>query len=104
MKNKAENNRGEMSKISFSRVILKMIGICISFKSSPFAYLLFLSTSLAFTFPLVVNVHLIRVLLDDIPLFQEGGLPFKTILLTVLLLACDRTSQRAHNQCFRRVV
>jgi ATP-binding cassette, subfamily B, bacterial len=69
---------------SFARVILKMIGL--TFRATPWAFSLFLLSCVIFTGLLIADFHFIRVLLDELPLFVDGKIAYKTVLLTVLLL------------------
>jgi ATP-binding cassette, subfamily B, bacterial len=71
-------------KQPFTRVIVKMIGL--TFRASPWAFVLFLLSCVIFTGLLIADFHFIRVLLDGLPLFVDGKIAYKTVLLTVLLL------------------
>ena len=42
--------------------------------------------SLVFTALLLADLHYVRVLLDDLPLFADGEIQYRAVLLTVLLL------------------
>ena len=68
----------------FVTVILKMIGL--SYRADPRAYSLFIVSSLVFTSLLIADLHLVRTLLDGLPLFVEGRIAYRTVLLTILLL------------------
>ena len=78
------DSSNHLSPPPFARVIWKMIAL--TFHTSPLAYLLFITTSLVFTALLIADLHLVRVLLDDLPLFAGGEIAYRTVLLTVLLL------------------
>lgn len=80
MKSRGDSTR----RLPFVRVVWKMVGL--SLHTSPGAYVLFLMTSLIFTALLIADLHLIRVLLDDLPLFSEGKLEYGAVLVTVILL------------------
>ncbi len=69
---------------SFARVIGAMLSL--AFHTQPWLFLAYLLSSIAFTVLLVVDLHLVRLLLDHLPLFVEGSLSFQTVLVTVLLL------------------
>lgn len=69
---------------SFAHVIVAMLRL--AFRTQPWLFLVYLLSSAVFTVLLVVDLHLIRVLLDRLPLFVEGGLTFQTVLVTILLL------------------
>lgn len=73
-----------VNRPSFVRVILAMFRIAIH--THPIMTLIYLLTSLAFTALLIADLHLIRVLLDRLPLFSEGKLSFPAVILTILLL------------------
>jgi len=70
---------------SFIRVIVAMIGV--AFRTHPMIFIVYLITSLGFTALMIADLHLIRVLLDKLPLFAEGQISYQAILLTILLLA-----------------
>lgn len=69
---------------SIARVVGAMVRV--AFHTHPTMFLVYLLTSLAFTALLVADLHLIRVLLDRLPLFIEGQISYRAVLLTVLLL------------------
>jgi ATP-binding cassette subfamily B protein len=69
---------------SFIRVIAAMIGI--AFHTHPMMFIVYLITSVFFTALLIADLHLIRVLLDKMPLFAEGQISYQAVLLTILLL------------------
>lgn len=69
---------------SFLRVILAMLGI--AFRAHPGMFWIYLVTSLGFTALLIADLHLIRVLLDQMPLFSNGQIAYRAVLLTILLL------------------
>ena len=77
-------NKNLRERRGFARVIGRMT--VLSFQSSPRAFFLFIATSLLFTLLLVADIHLIRTLLNKLPLFVEGKIYYRTVLLTVLLL------------------
>ena len=52
----------------------------------PACFLVYLLTSLGFTALLVADLHLVRLLLDRLPLFTAGELSYQAVLLTILLL------------------
>lgn len=69
---------------SFARVIAAMLRL--AYRTQPWLFGAYLLSSAVFTALLVVDLHLIRVLLDRLPLFVEGSLTFQAVLGTVLLL------------------
>jgi ATP-binding cassette, subfamily B, bacterial len=69
---------------AFARVIAAMLRLAC--RTQPWLFGAYLLSSAAFTALLVVDLHLIRVLLDRLPLFVEGSLTFQAVLGTVLLL------------------
>lgn len=69
---------------SFFRVVGTMLGI--AFRTHPVVFLTYLLTSLGFTALLIAELHLIRVLLDQMPLFAAGQISYGAVLLTILLL------------------
>jgi ATP-binding cassette subfamily B protein len=69
---------------SFIRVIVAMIGV--AFRTHPMMFIVYLIASLGFTALLIADLHLIRVLLDRLPLFVEGRISYHAVLLTILLL------------------
>jgi ATP-binding cassette subfamily B protein len=68
----------------FWRVILAMIRL--AWRTHPGMFLTYLLTSLGFTALLVADLHLVRLLLDRLPLFTAGQLTYQAVLLTVLML------------------
>ncbi len=68
----------------FWRVILAMIRL--AWRTHPGMFLIYLLTSLGFTALLVADLHLVRLLLDRLPLFTAGQLTYQAVLLTVLML------------------
>ncbi len=68
----------------FWRVILAMIRL--AWRAHPGMFLTYLLTSLGFTALLVADLHLVRLLLDRLPLFTAGELSYQAVLLTVLML------------------
>ena len=77
-------NSSPPTKQSFARVIVKMVGL--TSRASPRAFVLYLVSCVVFTALLIADFHFIRVLLDELPLFVDGKIAYKTVLLTVLLL------------------
>ncbi len=69
---------------SFARVIRAMLRL--AFRTQPWLFLVYLLSSAGFTALLVADLHLIRVLLDRLPLFVGGSLTFQAALGTILLL------------------
>lgn len=69
---------------SFARVISAMLRL--AFRTQPWLFSAYLVSSAAFTGLLVVDLHLVRVLLDRLPLFVDGSLSLQAIFGTVLLL------------------
>lgn len=69
---------------SFWRVMLAMLRL--AWQSHPGMFIAYLLTSLGFTLLLVADTHMVRVLLDQLPLFTSGKLTFQAVLLTVLIL------------------
>ena len=72
------------SRPSFARVIGAMLRL--AFRTQPWIFLIYLLSSAGFTLLLVADLHLIRVLLDRLPLFVEGSLTFQAVFETILLL------------------
>lgn len=70
---------------SFLRVVWVMLGLAV--RTHPRMFAIYLVASLGFTGLLVADLHLVRVLLDQAPLFVDGQIAYRTILLTILLLA-----------------
>jgi len=58
----------------------------LAFRTQPWLFSAYLVSSAAFTGLLVVDLHLVRVLLDRLPLFVDGTLSLQAIFGTVLLL------------------
>jgi ATP-binding cassette subfamily B protein len=69
---------------SFARVIGAMLRL--AYRTQPWLFGAYLLSSASFTGLLVVDLHLIRVLLDRLPLLVEGSLTFQAVLGTILLL------------------
>jgi len=69
---------------SFARVILAMLRV--AWRTHPTVFLVYLFTSLGFTALLIADLHLIRVLLDRLPLCADGQISYQAVLLTILLL------------------
>jgi ATP-binding cassette subfamily B protein len=69
---------------SFFRVILAMLRL--AWSAHPRMFLVYLFTSLGFTALLVADLHLVRLLLDRLPLFVDGKLSYQAVLGTILLL------------------
>lgn len=90
---------------SFARVIVIMA--CVAAKTSPTAYLLFLATSALFTVLLIVDLHLVRVLLDALPLYADGRISYSAVLVTILLLGgvnlIDSLSNGAANYLYEHL-
>lgn len=72
------------SRPPFTRVIGAMLRL--AFKTQPWLFLAYLFSSAGFTLLLVADLHLVRLLLDRLPLFVEGSLMFQAVLETILLL------------------
>jgi ATP-binding cassette subfamily B protein len=58
----------------------------LAFRTQPWLFSAYLLSSAAFTGLLVVDLHLVRVLLDRLPLFVDGSLSLQAVFGTVLLL------------------
>jgi len=69
---------------SFARVISAMLRL--AFRTNPWLFLVYLLSSAGFTALLVANLHLIRLLLDRLPLFAAGQISYQAVLITILLL------------------
>ena len=69
---------------SFSRVIIAMVSL--AFRTQPWIFLIYLLSSALFTGLLIADLHLVRVLLDQLPMFVDGTLTIKDIVGTILLL------------------
>jgi ATP-binding cassette, subfamily B, bacterial len=69
---------------SFARVIGAMLRL--AFRIQPWLFVAYLLSSAGFTLLLVADLHLVRLLLDRLPLFVEGRLTLQTALGTILLL------------------
>jgi len=69
---------------SFTRVMLAMTRL--SWRAHPRMFLVYLLTSIGFTALLVADLHMVRVLLDQLPQFTDGVLSYQDVLLTVLIL------------------
>ncbi len=69
---------------SFARVIGAMLRLAIH--TQPWLFLIYLLSSAVFTLLLIADIHLVRVLLDRLPLFVDGSLTFQAVLGTILLL------------------
>jgi len=69
---------------SFIRVIGAMLRL--AFRTHPKIFIIYLLTSAIFTAMLIANLHLIRVLLDQLPLFADGQISSQTVLATIILL------------------
>ncbi len=72
------------SRPSFARVIGAMLHL--AFRTQPWLFVIYLLSSAGFTILLVADLHLIRVLLDRLPLFVDGNLTFQAVLGTILML------------------
>ncbi len=79
-----KSSEAKQPRPSFPRVMGAML--CLAFRTQPWLFLIYLLTSAGFTLLLVADLHLIRVLLDRLPLFVEGSLSFQAVLETILLL------------------
>ncbi len=69
---------------SFGRVIGAMLRL--AFRTQKWLFWAYLLSSAAFTGLLVVDLHMVRVLLDRLPLFVDGSLSLQAVFGTVLLL------------------
>lgn len=69
---------------SFACVINAMLRL--AFRTQAWLFSAYLLSSAAFTGLLVVDLHLVRVLLDRLPLFVDGSLSQQAVFGTVLLL------------------
>jgi ATP-binding cassette subfamily B protein len=69
---------------SFARVIGAMLRL--AFRTQPWIFLVYLLSSAGFTLLLIADLHLIRILLDRLPLFIDGSLTLQAVLETILLL------------------
>jgi ATP-binding cassette subfamily B protein len=74
----------KLARPSFARVINAMVRL--AFHTQPWIFLIYLLSSAGFTVLLIADLHLIRVLLDRLPLFVDGNLTFQAILGTILKL------------------
>jgi ATP-binding cassette subfamily B protein len=72
------------ARLSFTHVIGAMLRL--AFRTQPWLFLVYLLSSAGFTLLLVADLHLVRLLLDRLPLFVEGSLTFQLALGTILLL------------------
>ncbi len=79
-----KSNEAKLPRPSFARVIGAMLRL--AFRTQPWIFLIYLLSSAGFTLLLVADLHLIRVLLDRLPLFVNGSLTFQAVLETILLL------------------
>jgi hypothetical protein len=52
----------------------------LAFRTQPWLFVIYLLSSAGFTILLVADLHLIRVLLDRLPLFVDGNLTFQAVL------------------------
>ena len=68
----------------FWKVIRAMIKL--AWRAHPGMFLTYLLTSLGFTALLVADLHLVRLLLDRLPLFTAGELSYQKVLITILML------------------
>lgn len=69
---------------AFWRVVGAMLRL--AYQTHPWLFLLYLLSSLLFTALLVVNLHLVRVLLDQLPLLANGQIALGTVIVTILVL------------------
>jgi ATP-binding cassette subfamily B protein len=60
--------------------------IRVAYRTHPTIFLVYLLTSVGFTALLIADLHLIQVLLDQLPLFSAGQISYQAVLLTILLL------------------
>ncbi len=77
-------SEAKLPRASFARVIGAMLHL--AYHTQPWVFLIYLLSSIGFTLLLVADLHLVRVLLDRLPLFVEGSLTFHAVLETILLL------------------
>jgi ATP-binding cassette subfamily B protein len=77
-------SEAKLPRPSFARVIGAMLRL--AFRTQRWIFLVYLLSSAGFTLLLVADLHLIRVLLDRLPLFVDGSLTLQAVLETVLLL------------------
>ncbi len=69
---------------SFWHVIGAMARL--AYQAHPWVFLIYLVSSLLFTALLVVNLHLVRVLLDRLPLLANGQIALGSVVVTILVL------------------
>ena len=69
---------------AFVRVIGAMLRL--AYQTHPWMFIIYLLSSLAFTALLIADLHLVRVLLDRLPLFANGQLTLQAVVMTILLL------------------
>lgn len=74
----------ERRRPSFWRVIGAMLRL--AYQTHPWLFVIYLLSSLLFTALLVVNLHLVRVLLDRLPLLANGQIALGTVIVTILVL------------------
>ena len=77
-------SNGETPRPSFWRVVGAMLRL--AFQTHPQMFIIYLLSSLAFTALLIADLHLVRVLLDRLPLLVNGQLTLQAVLWTILLL------------------
>ncbi|MFP4384228.1 MAG: hypothetical protein ACLFSE_09290, partial [Spirochaetia bacterium] len=70
--------------MKFSNVIIKMIRQ--TWKSSPVGFLCFLLSSFLFTFLLIADLHLVRLLINRLPDFGAATIPVKPVLFLIIIL------------------
>lgn len=69
---------------SFGRVIGAMLRL--AYQTHPRLFFVYLLSSLLFTALLIVNLHLVRGLLDQLPLLANGQIALGTVIVTILVL------------------
>ena len=69
---------------SFVRVIGAMLRL--AYHTHPGVFLVYLLSSLGFTALMIADLHLIRVLLEKLPLFAAGQVSYPAVFLTIALL------------------
>ncbi len=84
MNRHADSKTEEASRPSFLRVVCHMV--VLTARTSPWLFAAYLLSSALFTGLLIADLHLVRTLLNDLPLFADGAVDYRAVLLTVLLL------------------
>ena len=69
---------------SFGRVISAMLHL--AYRTHPAMFAAYLLTSAGFTALLIADLHFVRVLLDQLPLFTGGQITYQTVVTTILIL------------------